>query len=240
MVSGKVEEDRNTICNYILCELANKRIGKERYFVKGKGKKNYIQDKENADKILDEQALELFTYSHSAKIYNPEQAAKKVVMQLFDLDYSQCYGSDIDKAINTHVLWEKLPEDIRAKYGRLRKGLTRRRPASGPMTSKELEHVFANEICAKMDENCWSRMLFCMIQDEKYELAVINGNNGGNHASLVNSLGGKVIYLIKGDDAIDTPLGEYSVILDNKDSTMKSCIKKLAPFVQRWISDSRI
>lgn len=229
--SGKKQSGKSSGCKYLLKDFMNLKSGYKRYDISKVGKTIYIIDTFENDRRLDcdrpGDDQEMISQKYGAKIYSFADPLKDICINLFGLDIHQCYGSDEDKNTPTHVSWQDVPEDIREEWGvKLNKNM------NGLMSARHLMQMFGTDYCRRIDEHCWSRALYNKIQSEDHELSLVADARFPNEVTMGTEIGAKVVRLLRdpfkdkpdrhsSEIALDNfPLGEYSLVIDNRDMTI--------------------
>lgn len=251
--SGKKQSGKSSLCKHIFATFINSKIGQKRFIVEKVGKEVLVVDTFNNNAVINvdspnEAASHIYD-TYSIKIYSFADPLKKFCIEVLGLDVAQCYGTDDDKNSPTHILWDNMPEEIRKKYTRPRRGSGRKKPPTGNMTAREVMQVFGTEICRKLDPNCWARGLYNAINNEGYDLALVTDARFPNEVTMGTEQGAKVIRLTRkiiedeheSEKALDTfPLGEYSLVVDNQDMTLKESFKYASKYVDGWLAGAKL
>jgi len=231
ILSGKKQAGKSTAAKYIFARIANKIEDKNRYSVSSNGE--VIDCDQRKAIVIDnpscQEAQELYT-KYGIKIYSFADPLKEFVSNAFGLDIALLYGTDSMKNNLTHIEWENIPPNIRTTYPKKQRKSNTFVPAFGKMTIREILQVFGTDICRSMDENCWARMLYDKISKETYNYAIVADARFPNEITLGTTVGATAIRLLRNPFPSDThpsetaldnfPLGEYTHIIDNTDSTL--------------------
>jgi hypothetical protein len=251
--SGKKQAGKSSACKFVLTEFINAKIGKKRFILDKVGKEVVVLDTFSNNKIVhldtpsDESSYIADTYS--VKMYSFADPLKRLCIDTLGLDPIQCYGTDDDKNSSTHLSWENIFSEVREKYSRPRRGSGGYKPASGNMTAREVMQVIGTDIFRRLDNNCWARSLYSIIEQEGYELSLISDARFPNEITLGTENNGKAIRLLRkvnednhdSEIALDNfPLGEYNVVLDNQDKTMAETHKIIKGYVNEYFKQYRL
>lgn len=249
--SGKKQAGKDSAAQFTLAEYLNRRIGKSRFSLDKSGKEIVIIDGFNRDQVIPvmypNPLMQQLTDTYSVKLYTFSDPLKEFCIDSFGLDPIQCYGSDDDRNSTTHISWEDLFDQIREKYSRPRRGTGGMKPASGFMTAKEVMDVMENDIFRRVDINCWARSLYSLIDKDGYDLAIVTNAAYPNEVTLGVERGAKVVRLLRDigkhpdeDPLEDFPLGEFSLVLDNKNTGMVETHAKLRKHVNNWFEERHL
>lgn len=195
---------------------------------------------EDVDRVAD---------TYSVKLYSFADPLKQICTDILGLDCAQCYGADDDKNAKTHILWDDIAYDLRQQYGKLSKKTKQPTVRKGPMSAREVMQILGTDIFRKMDQSCWARALKNKIIKDGYELAIITDARFPNEVTMTTEIGGKAIRLLRNihnsdylsEIALDNfPLAEYSLVIDNSDSTLKETHQKFKPVLDVWFRDYKL
>jgi hypothetical protein len=125
------------------------------------------------------------------KLFSFADPLKDICMNLFDLTYDQCYGSNEAKETLTGVKWENLPHYIRLKNAQKDKC------PKGFMTAREIMQHVGTEIVRRTYENAWANNCIRRILADKPGVAMICDCRFPNEVEVVRQAGGKVIRLAR-------------------------------------------
>lgn len=248
--SGKKQSGKSSGCKYLLRDFMNLKAGYKRYHMSKVGKTIYIIDTFENDRRIEcdkpGKDQEMISEKYSAKIYSFADPLKDLCINLFGLDIHQCYGSDEDKNTPTHVSWVDVPESIKKDWAeKLDKNMT------GFMSARHLMQIFGTDYCRQIDQHCWARALYNKIRSENHELSLVADARFPNEVTMGTEIGAKVIRLLRdpfknkpdrhqSEIALDNfPLGEYSLVIDNRDmnidETQVAIQKKVTPEFRKFI-----
>lgn len=251
--SGRKSSGKSSHGKFIAAEYLNKRIKKIRFIVEKVGKHVLFIDTFNNNKVLDIDKPGPHTKEiadvYSMKIYSFADPLKEFCINVFGLDTAQCYGTESEKNSLTHINWDNFTDDIKEKYSRPRRGTGGIKPASGYMTAREVMQVFGTDVCRQIDLNCWARGLYSKIERDNYELAICVDARFPNEITMGTEKGCKAIRLSRNpyndthvsEMALDNfPLGEYSLVIDNTNMTVKDCQRFLKPHIHDWFEQYKL
>lgn len=253
VISGAKQSGKTSLGKYILTSIVNSKIGHNRLILHPKGKEILVLDTFNnnqplvVDQPSDDSRKIADTYG--VKLYSFADPLKEFCINVLGLDRRQCYGTDDDKNSATHISWTDIPNDIRDKYRRPRRGDGSIKPASGYMTGREVMQVFGTDICRKMDTNCWSRGTYSSITKDGFETAVCIDARFPNEITMGTENNAKAIRLLRkihndeheSETALnDFPLGEYDCILNNQDLEMYENHLLFSPTLIGWMDQHNI
>lgn len=243
IISGKSQSGKSTLAKYIFAEYINNKIGKKRFSLIKVGKEFLLADHLNNDEII---SIE-FPSSHvqnifdtySIKAYSFTDPLKELCVNILGLDPIQCYGSKDDLNSQTHIMWDNLSTDIRSKYSKSRRGRKTKKIASGYMTATEILQVMNKDIFEKIDENCWARGLYSLINKDDHDLSIVLDADTPNKITIGTEAGGKAIRLMRNPNNEHTnldklALGEYSIVIDNDEKNVLDTQKIIKPHLINW------
>lgn len=253
VLSGKKSSGKSSVCKHIYAEYVNSKIGKKRFVVDKVGKDVLVLDtfNNNTSVVLDtpNETAKKLSEAYSIKMYSFADPLKQFLINVLGLDEYQCYGTDDDKNSLTHISWSEMPDNIKKAYSKPNKGRGRRKMPTGFMSARELMQVFGTDICRKMDENCWARGLYNIIKKEGYDLALIADARFPNEVTIGSEIGAKSVRLLrtilkdqhKSEVALDDfPLGEYTLVYDNSEMSLKDSFKHITPHVEKWLNNAKL
>jgi len=166
------------------------------------------------------------------KVYNFADPLKKFLMDVFDLTWEQCYGSNEDKNTPTKVLWENMPN--------------RPNNRKKPMTARELMEYFGTDVCRKMYDNVWVEATLKQINQEQPEIAIIGDCRFPNEVDAIKNAGGKVIRLTLDGAPGNTHLSNtvldadkydwknFDAVIDNANMDLDTKNDKILALMQGW------
>lgn len=153
--------------------------------------------------------------SSKVKLYSFADVLKKdICMNILGLTYEQCYGSDMDKNTETHIIWE-----------------------DKNLTAREVMQVVGTDIFRNMYNNVWVDATIKKIKQERPELAIITDCRFPNEVDSIKENGGKVIRLTRNphnSDHISEKIldmenynwNNFDYILDNNDMELFEQLSK--------------
>lgn len=157
----------------------------------------YLNDTQYLDTEIKEIVEKLNPY---IKIYSFADVLKKnICIDLLDLTYEQCYGSDQAKNEITNIYWNN-------KY----------------LTAREVMQIVGTDIFRTMKPNIWPESTIKRIEKDAPELALITDCRFPNEVEAIQNSGGIVIRLTKdkylsSDHISETILDKESYNWDNFD-----------------------
>lgn len=233
-ISGKKQAGKNTAANYILglwirsldladsFEITNK--GELKIFTNGYSR---LVDINNCPVELKNELDDFI------RVYSFADVLKQsVCMDILGLTYEQCYGTDEQKMIPTHLKWEDMPGVVSSHTAFAIDGvdfedlgLTIHEP--GFMTGRDVMQFAGTEIFRKMYHNVWVDATLRRIDKDNPVMAIVADTRFINEVEGIQKHGGKVGRLtrdiFKGQDqhesetALDNyPLKNYDFVWDNE------------------------
>lgn len=176
------------------------------------------------------------------KVYSFADPLKEMCIKILGLTYEQCYGTDEDKKMLTHLMWENMPgvtTELPSKLdvshigivsdcyipieGRLGtyyqehgiNGIVYHPP--GPMTAREVLQFVGTGLFRRMYENVWVDTLLAQIKQEGSAFAIICDARFPNEIIGTKMAGGKVIRLTRCPFPEDTHPSETALDEENFD-----------------------
>lgn len=125
-----------------------------------------------------------------------------ICINILNLSYEQCYGTDDDKNSLTHIKWEDIP-------GTYEK--------TGFMTGREVLQVVGTDIFRGMYSTVWADSLIRSIQSHGTMLAVISDVRFPDEAKAIQDFGGFVIRLTRNPHKEDEHKSEKALDQENFD-----------------------
>ncbi|TXT66097.1 MAG: hypothetical protein BAJALOKI3v1_50097 [Promethearchaeota archaeon] len=249
--SGKKQSGKSAACKFILSYYINQLLGVDRFSVINKNKSTYIHDSfDNSiiDIESDRNAVQTLESTYKTRVYSFADKLKQICIDVLGLDVRQCYGADRDKNTNTHITWDRMPPDIRQKYKRPRRGTGEVLEASGYMSGREIMQVIGSDFFRKLDNSCWARGTYNTIFNDSNKLICVSDARFPNEVTMGTERNAKVIRLLRNSSAKednhisetaldDFPLGEYSLVIDNKNLSMKETHNILKSYLDQWLKD---
>lgn len=192
-ISGRKQSGKNTTANYINgCVLKSKNMVEDFYIdtdgnlvintTDQSGKSGYgVLDVTRKDSsFIDYADKELWPY---IKIYHFADYLKEMSINLFGLNAKNVYGSDKQKNMKTHLLWENMPDNTSNKEGK--------------MTYREFLEHFGTYIVRKIRPDAWVHATINKIMSEDSQLAIIPDVRFPNEVEAIKDNGGTVIRLTR-------------------------------------------
>lgn len=241
VISGRKQSGKTSLSQFILSEFINRKIGAPRFSVIQNEESSSIIDTFNNNKPIKlhfpTEDSDNILKTYKCKIYSFADPLKKICIEIFGLDFLQCYGSDEDKNSLTHILWKDVPK---TSVKQIKKSL-KLKNLHGKLSGRELMQVIGTEIFRTMDQNCWARGTYNLIAKENPELAIIADARFPNEITIGTEIGAKSIRLKRvlfpkdshiSETAMDDfPCGEYDCVIDNSLMSMQECHQKAKEYV---------
>lgn len=227
--SGKKQSGKNTGANFVLGIWMRALSIIEDFKITKKGElwvsdifgndeyKGIFDINRNTDAMQDFASEHIYPF---VKLYSFADLLKKhVCIDILGLTYEQCYGTDDEKNLKTHLRWEDMPgvitectpdfsddEEFEKFGGRLgpyykilRDGTIYHRP--GFMTAREVMQFVGTGIIRKMYKNVWVDATMRKIQKDAPTMAIITDVRFQNEVegiiSATEPMNGKVIRLTR-------------------------------------------
>lgn len=239
IISGGVKSGKSSLAKFILADYINRKIRQKRFIVEKIGKEVAVIDTftNNKNVNLDypnPQSENLFS-TYGVKIYRYADEAKEFLINTMGLDRSQLYGTESDILSDTHILWDDQFEEIKLQNKR---GRNRKIP-TGFMSAKEVLNVICKDVIERFDVNCWQRSLASKIEEDNFNLSIVEDAYNSGQITVGSENGAKTIRLSKNEASMqeslrDLPFGEFSLILDNNSLTMIEAHKKAKIKIDEW------
>ena len=235
----------------ITAEYLNSIIGKQRFELGKFGKETIVLDTFNNQPVVFDypnDQLEQLIKTYSVKIYSFLDPIKNFCINTFGLDVMQCYGSENDKDSYTHISWDDIHNEIKKKYSKKIKKKNDKKSLNDFLTADELLEIVKNDFALKFDPNAISRGLYSLIAQEGHKLSIIEDAKNCNEITIGTENGAKVIRLLRQSNELNEedkkldefPLGEYNLIVDNKNMTMQETHNHIKPKVHEWFKQYKI
>ena len=151
------------------------------------------------------------TIHPAVKTYSFATPLKNMAINLFGLNYNQCFGTDEQKNAPTSIMWKDIP-------GYKKQGLN----STNCLTGREFLQTFGTEVCRKIKDNCWTQYCLNNIKAEEPQIALITDMRFLNEAQAIKEAGGIIVYLTR-------DIAEYHG--NHKSETEPLEIQKIADFV---------
>lgn len=269
--SGKKQSGKSSSCNYVISKYLNAIEHRMVHDINNDGsitKSTYSITKTGELVVEDNYDYEQYAVNmdgiikHSVKTYSFADPLKKFLIDILNVPYSGCYGTDVEK--NTpvpHILWENFPRECRpiikkiheSKHlefsGTYRDSWTEEVPKTGPMTGREIMQAFGTDIIRKIYGDCWARGTYNLIKNETYKLSLVGDCRFPNEVNLGSEVNAKTIRLLRNiskdshpsEIALDSyPHEKYTLVVDNSDMTLKEQCEYLDPFINQWFEEAEI
>ena len=165
----------------------------------------------------------------SSKSYSMAEELKNICINLFGMEYQQCWGENKDKDTDTSFLWENLPVGSET-IARLMLNSNGKK-INQAMTAREVMQIWGTDIFRSFDPNCWVRSTLNKIEKEGMDFAIISDARFPNEINFAESHNPIVIKLTR--DVIDnkhsseTALDDFifskhnHYIIDNQSMSME-------------------
>ena len=154
------------------------------------------------------------------KAYNFADALKSVSIELFNLTYEQCYGTEEEKNSYTTV---KKPEGTVC------------------FTAREFLQYFGTNICRTLKPDIWTSFCLNQLKLENSELSIIADCRFPNEVEAVQEAGGRVVRLTRQphEDNHQSEVAlrnfkKFDAVIDNADMTIKEQNKNLLSVLLEW------
>ena len=258
--SGKIGSGKTSHCNFIFALAFTHLLQRTPFAEVNKEGKLVVQDKDNKLMIVDpaDRSPAAIRWNLQEgifpfiRLYSTAEYLKKISIELFDLDYSNVYGSQEDKNKPTHLLWENMPsrpyvdndpKDIYGVHSKI-----------GTMTGREFLEYLGTDIIRKIHPDAHANALARLIktEDPYYGLSYIcltDDIRFPNEVKALQDIGGKVIRLTRETDEAKKNLHEsncsldnqehlFDHVIDNQNLTMEESFGKLMSYLYEigWFS----
>lgn len=151
------------------------------------------------------QAFEVRNAAGLVKIYNFADPLKNLCIDIFGLEYRQCYGSDEEKNELVDCYWN-----------------------DKQLSSREVLQIVGTDMFRKMQHHVWSSATIRKIKRDDPDLALIADCRFPNEVEAVKKAGGIVIKLNRNDYDSDHPsetaldkenydYSHFDLVVDNQD-----------------------
>ena len=163
------------------------------------------------------------------KIYSFADTLKEVAVNVFGIPYEQIYGSNAQKALPTHLLWENLPSSIS-------------RGNTGYMAGRDFMQYFGSDICRTLYPDIWADSCIAKIIADESDIAIIDDCRFINEINKVKEVGGKVIKLqreIDNDEHVsekeirEAPLELFDYVIDNKNTPIQTKNQEILDYLYK-------
>lgn len=170
------------------------------------------------------------------KQYSFADPLKEICMNLFDLTWEQCYGTNEQKNSPTSILWDKIPDNIRKKFKKTKTDI---------ISGRELMQAFGTEVVRKINPHAWANACLNRILIEQPEIAVITDCRFACEVAKVKECGGRVIRFtrnpLNSDHESESELdegkynwGNFDAIVDNKDLSIDEQNAAVFEVIKEW------
>lgn len=258
VLSGKKQAGKNTACNFIIAKYLNRVQGWDMASTStvGYGVDSRTGELMNSGRLVDPtEASEL--HRSGVKVYSFADPLKRFLIDVFDVPYESCYGTDAQKnAPLPHLHWESLPDIFRPTLtGLSGEGSAGEDHVNAPimlcgnMSGREIMQVFGTDICRRIYGDCWAKGTYNAIKREGVELALVCDGRFPNEIELGSEVGAKSVRLLRSiftdnhrsETALDDfPLDKYTVAIDNRELDIHGTCERLEPLIDQWFDDAGI
>lgn len=238
VISGKKQAGKDSLAKFCFANYINNQLGEKRYILDYNNKATWLVDTLTDDEIdtdiPNDKYINLCN-KYSVRILHFADYLKNICINMFGLHTIQVYGHDESKNSYTDVRWENMPEEIRENHLKRTRGTGEIKPASGFMTAREVMEVLGTEVFRKIDPVCHARATYNIIENNDYQLNIIADGRFPNEISMGTERGGIAIRLLRqpfestaiAETALDDfPLGEYSMVIDNRNMAIEEAHKE--------------
>lgn len=161
------------------------------------------------------------------KIYNFADILKTdICMNILDLTYDQCYGTDDQKNELTNIEWE-----------------------GNILSCRDVMQIVGTDIFRKLDTNVWVRSTINKIIKEHPDLAIITDCRFPNEVDAIKKIGGKVLRLTRSpfssDHMSETILDKdkydwsnFDYVVDNQDSSLYDQFTEIKKILEETLNIS--
>lgn len=247
VISGKKQSGKNTLSNFILGTFLKRTKQIDDFEITDKGllkvfgvavmTRNEFGVFIEAPVIISEGEFNKFKGFKDAKLYSFAYPLKRFCMDVFGLEYDQCYGTDEDKNSITKCTWANVSRDIKKKYGK----------KTERMMAREVMQVFGTDMVRSMYNDAWPIATYNLIEDEKMKLAIITDARFPNEIDIGKGYGGKSIRLMRckhedyhpSETALDDYRG-FDVVLDNRTTNIPQQNDMVLPMIDLWFKKMEI
>lgn len=175
------------------------------------------------------------------KVYGFAGQLKRIGVELFNIPYECCYGTEEQKnQIQEHLLWENMPKfentPLARKILQPPDSLMSWAWKEGPMTAREFLQFFGTDICRQIYEPVWFSSCLKKIQREQPLLAIIEDVRFDNEVEAIEEAGGKVVRLsrevFEDGHSSEVALDNYTFTdyIANKDGNIEDLVVKVKQF----------
>lgn len=151
-ISGKKQSGKTSLCEYLSMRLVldSKKAQNDEYkkinLIQDEYGLIHLEDNEGNSLNVSKYAIDIKnTIANNIKTYNFADPLKKIICnQMLGLDINFLYGNDKQKNQYTQYDWDKMPLEVRKKYGDIDE------PKTGKMTYREIMQVVGTDIFREM------------------------------------------------------------------------------------------
>lgn len=123
----------------------------------------------------DDSSFEFAAYAREriwpfVKSYSFADELKNIAMNVFGVNYNQCYGTDDEKNTPINIKWKDIKFALSAAD---KKKFAKELKSDEYITARKFLQVFGTEVCRKMQGDCWVDACFRKIEREQPNLAII-------------------------------------------------------------------
>jgi hypothetical protein len=233
LITGKKQSGKDSLCNFIHGYLMKKHGIIDEYSLSPMG--NLIVPTDNGGNgILDLSQHNDEFYQYAAeniwpyvKSYSFAKYLKEICMELFDLSYDQCFGTDDDKNSYTDVRWSNVSFCLPPRtVGELK----RSHKYDEFLTAREVLEIFGTKICRQINDFCWINKCLADVKKENVPLAIICDGRFPNEIIRSVEFGAKTIRLARNlynsnsapEVALDSWKPEkYDLYVDNRSMSIE-------------------
>jgi len=234
--SGKKRSGKNTATNFVAGtyllrtkQITSFRLDKFGLLHCSKNSHEFTVEEGKFNKIFNNSEIKIYSFADELKHF---------CINVFGLDYEQCYGTEEQKNSLTNLKWEDTPtfkfvENKHPKY------------PNDYMKSREILQYFGTDIIRCMCDNAWVNATINLIKKDNVKLALICDGRFPNEIEGINGIGGKTIRLLRnvaGKDAhsSETVLDSYdknkfSLVIDNRYMSVDEQCAFLEPHISGWM-----
>lgn len=165
---------------------------------------------------------------------------KMCCINLFDLTYEQCFGTNEQKNSLSKIKWENMADLLSTKE---RMSLKKAGLLDKNMTAREVLQYFGTNICRTIYDTIWIDRVFTQIQQDNPKIAIITDCRYKNEVLAAKANGAKIVKLTKRDfedshtsenDLNDLPDTEYDLIIDNQNMSIKEKNMAMYEGLKNW------
>lgn len=178
--------------------------------------------------------------------YYLAEPIKECAARYFGVPLAWMRGSAEDKDRVTAVCWESLPNYFRLCVEASSEG---RQVPKGPMTVREVMQQVGENLFLDANPRCWLDPFRARIEAEsdRYELGVVADLRKPEQVFEIQSLGGRVVYLLRDPNAgrdrhiSETALepgsfsrGRFDAVVDNRNQTVEETWAEVSSRLSVW------